>query len=166
MSELRLAKISDFDMEKRVWTVPPENHKNGRKTKRALKRPILEEMVPLITELATFSDDGIHLYTAERTRTVAVGFFWGAWPRRINLWLEKHGEVPIAHWTLHDLRTTLRTNIARFTPPHVCEIMLGHNLPLIWRTYDQYDYLKEQTEAYQAWWEELQRIGKRYLPPG
>ena len=56
---------------------------------------------------------------------------------------------------MHDLRKTARTNYSTLTDPHVAEIMLGHSLGKIWRTYDHHDYLKEQAEAYKAWCERL-----------
>ncbi|UJF17626.1 tyrosine-type recombinase/integrase [Vibrio sp. SS-MA-C1-2] len=49
-TELRIAKISDFDFEKNVWTIPPENHKtggNGEVKQRAipeLAKDIIEDL--------------------------------------------------------------------------------------------------------------------------
>lgn len=59
---------------------------------------------------------------------------------------------------MHDLRRTARSNFSKFTEPHVAEIMLGHKLPGVWQVYDQYDYLEEQREAYQKWFDHLQDI--------
>lgn len=49
-SELRMSKKSDFDLERKIWTVPPENHKIGKYTKRPLLRPILPEIEPFIQQ--------------------------------------------------------------------------------------------------------------------
>lgn len=39
-NELRLAKKADFDLEKRVWTVPEENNKVRKKQGGAIRRAI------------------------------------------------------------------------------------------------------------------------------
>ncbi|MFU0198058.1 integrase, partial [Salmonella enterica] len=48
VGELRQAEVSHFDFEEGVWTVPWENHKTGRKSKKPIIRPIIPEMLPLI----------------------------------------------------------------------------------------------------------------------
>jgi hypothetical protein len=62
----------------------------------------------------------------------------------------------MAHWSVHSLRKTARTNFSSLTSqPHVAEIMLGHKLPKNWRIYDGHTYLKEQAGVYAAWWQRL-----------
>ena len=66
--------------------------------------------------------------------------------------------LKMQHWSVHDLRRTMRTNMSAHVPPHVCEIMLGHKLPVVWATYDKYDYLDEQAQAYEAWAVKIKEI--------
>ncbi|VFS51308.1 Site-specific recombinase XerD [Budvicia aquatica] len=54
IAELRLAKKGDFDLKLGVWTVPAENHKTGMKTKKALIRPIIPEIYPLLEAVINF----------------------------------------------------------------------------------------------------------------
>ena len=56
------------------------------------------------------------------------------------------GDMP--HFTVHDLRRTCRTLLAKQgTPGHVAERCLNHKLKGVEGIYDQYDYLEERTTA-------------------
>jgi integrase len=58
----------------------------------------------------------------------------------------------VAHWTYHDLRRTVRTNLSRLrVAPHVSELCLGHAVTGLIKVYDQYDYFAEKTAALEAW---------------
>ncbi len=56
------------------------------------------------------------------------------------------GDMP--HFTVHDLRRTCRTLLAKQgTPGHIAERCLNHKLKGVEGIYDQYDYLPERKEA-------------------
>ncbi len=56
------------------------------------------------------------------------------------------GDIP--HFTVHDLRRTCRTLLARQgTQGHIAERCLNHKLKGVEGIYDQYDYLEERKEA-------------------
>ena len=59
----------------------------------------------------------------------------------------------MAHWSVHDLRKTARTNFSRLTEAHIAEVLLGHTIGgnSVWRVYDHYDYLEEQKKALNNW---------------
>ncbi len=67
---------------------------------------------------------------------------------------------PIAHYTLHDLRRSYRTNIARLgVPPHVAERLINHvsSRSELEEIYDQHKYLSEMRAAidkYEQWFVE------------
>lgn len=65
ISELRLAKKQHFDFEDGVWTVPPENHKTGAKTQRAILRPIVAEIVPILKRVISLAE-GDYLFQAKK----------------------------------------------------------------------------------------------------
>lgn len=48
--------------------------------------------------------------------------------------------------------------MSTITEPHICEVMLGHTLPKIWRTYDFHEYLDEMSVAYKKWFDRLIEI--------
>lgn len=70
----------------------------------------------------------------------------------------KHG---LEHFTLHDLRRTARTHLARLgVKPHIAERCLNHKLPGINDTYDTHDYLDERRLALNAWGDLLVRLSR------
>lgn len=160
--ELRLSDMEHWDIEGRAWTVPADNHKMGRTTRRALKRPIIEPAERWVWEAAQLSPTAMKgkgpvfnnrdsMERMGRSSTLSI-------PYNLMQWIRRHKDVEVPHFSLHDLRRTMRTNIASLAPPHVAEIMIGHTLPGQWAVYDHYDYLPEQEAAYTAWWERIQRI--------
>lgn len=154
--ELRLAEKSHFDLDAMTWTVPPENHKTGKSTQENLVRPIIPEVLPLLEETMALSGSNKHLFTNAGTDDPMGQGAPVAMPYNVMQWLRRHQGYEMAHWSVHDLRRTVRTNLSTLAAPHVCEIILGHKMPGEWGTYDRHTYLPEQAEAYQKWWERLQ----------
>ena len=155
LSELRLAKKSDFDFDKGIWTVPAENHKMGYKTGKPLIRPIIDEFKPLIISAMQLSSSD-QLFTGRNGKAVRRESV-SQLPKILIGWCERYGHKTNA-WSIHDLRRTARTHLSRLTTADVAEIMLGHALPGIRAVYDQHDYIEEQALAYKNWWGKLQRI--------
>ncbi len=66
---------------------------------------------------------------------------------------------PMTHWTLHDLRRTMRSNLSKLRlDPDICERVLAHIPAGIRRTYDVHQYRDEKREVLNAWAARLQRI--------
>ena len=61
-------------------------------------------------------------------------------------------------WPIHDLRRTARSRLSRLTHSDVAEKIVGHSFQGVRKIYDRYDYLEEQTQAYKAWWKEVDSI--------
>ena len=60
--------------------------------------------------------------------------------------------IPLPHWTLHDLRRTMRTNLSALPiPDRVRELMIAHAQPGLHQVYDQYSYLAEKRRGFEAW---------------
>ncbi|MFT0137520.1 tyrosine-type recombinase/integrase [Alcanivoracaceae bacterium MT1] len=156
--ELRLSEKAHFDFRERVWTVPKENHKLGKRTGRPLVRPIVPEVKPLLEEAFRLSGRGKYLFNNNGTNEPMGKSAPLALPYNVQQWLRKNLDYSMAHWSVHDLRRTARTNFSELAEPHVAEIMLGHKLPGHWQVYDHYDYLKEQAVAYSRWWRRLMEI--------
>lgn len=67
----------------------------------------------------------------------------------------------VAPWTLHDLRRTFSTGLARLrVPPHIKEMLLSHASAKdpIEAIYDRYTYMEEQREALLKWEAKLQAL--------
>lgn len=153
--ELRASEKGHFDLETKVWTVPPENHKLGKTTGKPLLRPITPEIEELLQQAMTLSGKSKYVFTnTGSTDPMGTGAPL-ALPYNIMQWLRRHERYEMQHWSIHDLRKTARTNFSTLTEPHIAEIMLGHRLPGTWQVYDHYDYLPEQAKAYSAWAQRL-----------
>ncbi|HGJ5883040.1 site-specific integrase, partial [Arsenophonus sp.] len=156
IGELLKAKMTDFDFTKKIWTVPPENHKTGRKSKKPIIRPIIPAAKELIKAAKKLNDDSDYLFTDSKGKPLSIGghtFFITALNKKMALKFEN-----FTHWSIHDLRKTMRTGVAELTQPHVVEIMLGHKLPGVWQVYDKHTYLEEQRESYERWWNKVNQI--------
>lgn len=69
---------------------------------------------------------------------------------------------PLPHWTLHDLRRTVRTHWAALRiPPHISERLLAHatgGQTAVAAIYDRYLYIDEMREALIKWETHLQAL--------
>lgn len=157
--ELRSARKKDFDLKKKVWVVPVDNNKVGKKTGREIIRPILPEMEELIIEAMTLNDTEYFL-TNDNAETPMGNGASIALPANVMERLRRHHDYYMPHWTLHDLRRTARTNFSAFTSRDVAELMIGHVMPGEQGTYDYYEYIPQQTEAYAKWIQKLKELTK------
>jgi integrase len=67
----------------------------------------------------------------------------------------------VAPWTLHDLRRTFSTGLARLrVAPHIKEMLLSHQSAKdpVEAIYDRYTYMDEQREALMKWEKQLQAL--------
>ena len=76
-------------------------------------------------------------------------------PYNILQWLHRHNNDEMPHWSVHDLRKTARKNFSELTDPHIAVIILRPKPPGQWQVFDHYDYLKEQSDAYNKQWHRL-----------
>ena len=151
--ELRQAKKSHFDFSIDVWTVPPENHKLGKTTGKPLIRPITEGAKALLQEVFALSVKSEFVFTNSGSDQPMGQGAPLALPYNIMQYLRRHMDYNMAHWSVHDLRKTARTNFSRLTEAHIAEVLLGHTIGgnSVWRVYDHYDYLEEQKKALNNW---------------
>jgi integrase len=144
-SELALARFADVDFSEKTWRIPDENSKTGKghtvplsdfavREFEALQR--LAKHSPWV--LANDVNDG-PIDPKLLTRGIA----------RCQARMQKLG---IAKFTLHDLRRTCRTGLAKLgVVPHIAERVLNHAQETIPGTYDTHDYLKEKRAALEQW---------------
>ena len=156
VGELRQAEVAHFDFEEGIWTVPWENHKTGRKTKKPIIRPIIPEMLPLIKRAIELAP-GRFVFSKYEDKPMSEGFHMSISSNLVKFMLKAYNEQ-VPHFTIHDLRRTARTNFSELTEPHIAEIMLGHKLPGVWSVYDKHTYVEEMRVAYGKWWARLMSI--------
>ncbi len=129
-----------------IWEIPAERYK----TKRPHALPLSRAMVALIEEQpegecvfpsqegTPFSGFAKSKETLDEAILVAM--------RKAA----KPGEKvkPMPHWTLHDLRRTARTLMARVgVRPDISERVLGHVIQGVAAVYDRHDYEAEKRDA-------------------
>lgn len=159
-AELRLARWEHVDFKRALWTVPVSKTTRHDETAPA---PFLVPLAPAalaaFRELKAVAGDSPWCVPSdvdparpfERSGFSRIGQELG---RRMRV-----GEAPAPPWTLHDLRRTLRTGLARLrVAPHVCERCLNHSLGKIADVYDVHDYLDERREALAEWEALLARL--------
>ena len=66
--------------------------------------------------------------------------------------IAKDGQPPIEPWTVHDIRRSVATHMARMgVPQEHIERVLGHVVQGVAGTYNRYSYLDEKRAALEAW---------------
>ncbi|CAA7613316.1 putative Site-specific recombinase XerD [Magnetospirillum sp. LM-5] len=165
-ANLRWSEITDLEGDNPVWTIPAAKNKGGRlhevplsplavRLLRSLPRiaveteadkPMLSDFVFTTTgkgPVSGFSDG------KERMDKLTVREF-----KRIEHETGK-APAPLARWTLHDLRRTAASGMARDDiPPHVVSRVLNHSpgkAEGITAVYNRHGYLREKRHALEAW---------------
>ena len=162
--ELIHARRNEFDFDQGVWEIPPERHKTGKVTDKPLRRPIIPEFVPYLTQAMSLSHHPDMLFSGESRAVKLNDRSVLSFPYNIMNVAEKQFGTVMKHWSMYDLRKTARTNWSTLSEPHICELMLGHVLPGVWQVYDRHDYLEEQAVTYKAWFDRLMMIVGDFPP--
>jgi integrase len=158
LSELIEAPWAEFDLdaEEPVWRIPASRIKTGKDMmQRDFTIPLPNDAVEWLREIKRISIASDYVFPARRRVSKPTMS-----PATLNWAMGeiKHG---LEHFTLHDLRRTARTHLARLgVKPHVAERCLNHKLPGINDTYDTHDYLDERRLALGAWAGLLVRLDK------
>jgi integrase len=146
-----------------IWTIPAERYK----TKRPNHVPLSKVVLALIE--AQPKIDGCDWVFPSRVNTPFSGFgkskakldkaIFEAMKKRAK----KGAKVePLPNWTLHDLRRTAKTLMARAgVRPDISERVLGHVIAGVEGTYDMHSYAEEKRDAL----EKLAAMIERILEP-
>jgi integrase len=146
-------ELGELDLDQQIWTIPREKTKNSRVHAVQLSTATMEVLrsIPKIGNRFVFTVTGA---------TPVSGFSRAK--RRLNaaMLAGKRDELgadcePIPHWTLHDLRRTAATGMARLNfPPHVADKVLNHvsgTIRGVAAVYNRFEYLEERRAALEAW---------------
>jgi integrase len=132
-----------------IWTIPAERYK----TKLANHVPLSKAALALIEAQSKLN--GCDLIFPSRVKTPYSGFAKSkvALDKAILKSMQEHATngakvEPLPNWTLHDLRRTAKTLMARAgVRPDISERVLGHVIAGVEGTYDRHDYADEKREA-------------------
>jgi len=140
-SEVSGMRWDELDLDRRVWLIPGERTKNGEPHEVPLSAPSLE----IVNSLPKIKGRYVLTFTGDYPVTNH-----GAAKRAID---DELGAID--HWTLHDLRRTVATGMARLhIPLQVAEKVLNHisgTLGGIAGIYNRHDYADEKRQALEAW---------------
>jgi len=144
-NELGRAPWSEFDLDAALWTIPPGRMKSDDPHTIPLSLPAIEILRALPQDRPHMLSGFMHYVRAKR--------YLDARMTKLN-----SGKA-IPHWTLHDLRRTLRTGLSRLgIAPHVAELCIGHRQQGLHRVYDQHKFNAEKRHAFDAWAAQVLRI--------
>lgn len=134
------------EVEGNIWTLPGARTKNGM----THIVPLSNLALDVIESSANVDSDYVF---PSRTKENAHTSYLGRARRRVQQ------DSGVSDFRIHDLRRTCATNITKrgFTR-FIADRVLNHVEKGVGGTYDRYDYLKEKTEALDAWATHLQAI--------
>jgi integrase len=128
-----------LDLENAVWVMPPEHAKNGKPHLVRISLPVLR-LIRSTSRLddIVFSGDGPTLFQGFAKSKARLDRLSG-----------------VSDWTLHDLRRTAVTGMARLgIAPHVADKILNHQsgtISGVAAVYQRHEFLHERREALDAW---------------
>jgi integrase len=134
---------SEVDFESGLWTLPRERAKNDRAHEVQLSQLALD-----ILEAAPRIEGSQFIFTTTGHRP-ASGF------SKAKGRLDAQMPKGLPAWTLHDLRRTAATRMAKLNvPPHVVDRILNHvsgTIRGVAAVYNRHAYLDERRAALEAW---------------
>jgi integrase len=152
-NEVGLMRAEEIDGN--TWTIPAERYKTG-----------VPNVVPLTKEALRWigGRDAGFLFSSNGGKRAFNGYSKakGQLDKVIARQLRKTRLKAVPAWTLHDLRRTARSLMARAgVPSEVAEQVLGHKIPGVRGVYDRHSYAAEKREAL----EKLGTLIERMLNP-
>ena len=149
--EVAEAQWQEFDLEKRLWTIPASR----TKSKREHIVPLSDLALDLLSQLQAINKNDKWLFPIRR-RNRDAPISLRALTHQIYT---NHEAMGIAHFVVHDLRRTVRTNLAALgVDPVTAKKLLNHALEGMDAIYDRHDYLDQKTAALQTWADRLNEI--------
>ncbi len=147
--EVGALKWSEVDLNTGVMTIPGTRTKNGR----TLELPLPPVAVELIAAVPREDRD----FVFGRRDSGFSG--WSAGKLRLDARIVMTTGKPLAPWTLHDLRRTMRSGLGRIgVAPHVAELAINHAKGGVQAIYDRYKYGREIGAALALWAEHVLAI--------
>jgi integrase len=147
LNEIAKAKRTEVDLDAAVLVVPEDRMKGGD----GHTVPLVPMAVKLLSSLLRF--EGVpHIFST--TRGVKPFSNFSKSKKRFDRLVP---EVP--HWTQHDLRRTLRTELSRLgVRNEVAEMVIAHKRQGIEAVYDLHRFDDEKRTALEAWERRLMAI--------
>lgn len=160
--DLVRAQWQHLELDKGEWFLPdrPSKKKNiNNKKAGALVVPLAVPVVDWFVELKRLAKGSEWVLPARRIVASGTNRFPHISPDTINLALKKVTQG-IEHVTVHDLRRTARTHLARLgVTEAIAERCLNHKPKGIKGVYDQWEYFDERKTALGLWATHMVKMG-------
>jgi integrase len=146
-SEVAEARWPEFDLQKKLWTIPAERMKGDA----VHVVPLTDDVIAILQALPRFKK-GDYVFST----------MYGAKP--VNGFSKAKARLDAAMGTpepfvIHDIRRTMRTELSALPiPDRVRELVIAHAPPGLHKVYDQYAYLDEKRHALELWAARLRNI--------
>ena len=183
--EVAGAEWSELDFKRRLWTMPREKAKNNRAHEIQLSDAAIEvlQSIPRLDAALVFTTTGTRPVSGfskargridaamikARGRSLGLPEDDRAYRKAIGVATDKPLPVEIEPWTLHDLRRTAATGMARLNiAPHVVDKVLNHvsgTIRGVAAVYNRFEYLEERRAALDARMRAAQQIRERLPGP-
>jgi integrase len=148
-SEVGEARWPEFELEKRLWTIPPERTKGDA----AHVVPLCDDAIAILESLPRFKKGDYVFSTAYGAKPISS---FSRLKARLDRLLEGKMAGP---FILHDVRRTVRTNLSALpVADNVRELVIGHAQPGLHQVYDQYAYVDEKRHALALWAARLRSV--------
>jgi len=157
--EITSAKWTDFDLSRKVWTIPVELLKSSH-ARKANPEPHLVPLsalaIDLINKLKLLTREGSYVLPAHVSNRHSAPYSEGVLTRAVRQNAE-HFSIP--HFTPHDLRRTAASFMTSLKIPRLhVEKVLNHSTGDIAEVYDRHDYFQEKRAALEKWGKHLSAI--------
>ena len=144
--EVRLSTWDEWDLNAKLWIVPKENSKTGER----ITRPIPDRVIPWLVDMRQRNSGPFIL--GEVREPDAVSQFGRRLYKHKAL---NHG----GGWSLHSLRHTFITKNADLgAPPHIVELLAGHELGGVFSVYNKGEYLSEKLQVLNCYLDRLELL--------
>lgn len=150
-SEVAEAHWREFDLDKRLWTIPAARMKSDA----AHVVPLTDDVIAILEDLPRFKK-GDFLFSTTFGAKPVNGF------SKCKVRLDKAMRVELGTlepFVIHDIRRTMRTHLSALPiPDRVREMVIAHAQPGLHKVYDQHSYLDEKRRALDLWANRLSTI--------
>jgi integrase len=156
-SEVAEAQWSEFDLMRKLWTVPAERMKADAPH----IVPLTDSVIAILESLPQFNR-GDHLFSTDFGQKPVNGFSKAKviLDKAIIAELRKDNpKAKLAPFVIHDIRRSMRTGLSALpVSSDVAELVIAHARPGLRKVYDQHSFEAEKRHALELWASRLRDI--------
>lgn len=157
--DVREAEWAEFDLPRRMWTIPAWRFKSNRQQLVPLSVPMMQLLEQIGARQS--AEHGPYVFsTTDGWKPISgISKAVAQFQKKMGeIYAETHDE-PLEPWVLHDDRRTLRSGLSNIgVPPDVAEAVIGHRKKDLEAIYDTHSFKIQRRHALHLWAEEVKFI--------